>query len=386
MILREVKSERDRRDFLLLPIEIYKDDKNWIRPLDKDIEEVFDPAKNKFFKHGEAIRWLLDDGNGKTIGRIAAFINTRTSKKEKQPTGGVGFFECTDNNEAAKLLFDTSKEWLAARGMEAMDGPINFGERDSWWGLLTEGFMPPPYKMNYNRPYYKDLFEKYGFQPYFYQFCYGKDPMMRTNQKFYDRHAIVAKLPGYRAEHLRKSQLAKYAEDFRTVYNQAWAKHGEGKQMESRQVQLLFKKMKPVMDEKVIWFVYYNDEPVAMWVNLPDINQLFAKFNGRFGLLEKIRFIWMLRRRKVKRFIGLVFGVVPEHQAKGVDGFMIVEGATLLQKEKLYSEYEMQWIGDFNPKMISIAINLGTERSRTLCTYRYLFDRSRPFERHPMLK
>jgi len=385
MNTREVKTEGDRRAFLLLPLEIYRDDKNWIRPLDKDIKEVFDPAKNKFFKHGEVTRYLLDDGFGKIIGRIAVFINQRTAKKEKQPTGGVGFFECINNQEAANLLFDTAKEWLIARGMEAMDGPVNFGERDSWWGLITDGFTPPPYKMNYNRPYYKDLFENYGFQPYFYQLCFGLDPMKRTHQKFYDRHDAVAATAGYRAEHLRKSNLSKYAEDFRTVYNLAWAKHGGGKELESRQVQLMFRKMKPVMDEKIIWYVYYNDAPVAMWVNLPDINRLFAKFNGRFGLLEKLRFIWMLKRRRGNKFIGLVFGVIPEHQGKGVDAYMIVKGANLIQEEKLYSEYEMQWIGDFNPKMVSIAENLGTERSRTLCTYRYLFDRSKPFVRHPML-
>ena len=49
------------------------------------------------------------------------------------------------------------------KGMEAMDGPINFGERDRWWGLITEGFTPPLYCMNYNPPYYIALFENYGF-------------------------------------------------------------------------------------------------------------------------------------------------------------------------------------------------------------------------------
>jgi hypothetical protein len=45
-----------------------------------------------------------------------------------------------------------------------MDGPINFGERDKFWGLLTEGFIEPLFGMNYNFPYYKDLFENYGFK------------------------------------------------------------------------------------------------------------------------------------------------------------------------------------------------------------------------------
>ena len=384
MEIREVRTAQEKEAFLLLPVDLYRDDPNWRRPLDKDIREVFDPGQNKFFRHGKAIRWILYQGTT-VIGRIAAFVNERTSKKEKQPTGGVGFFECINDPAAATLLFDTAKEWLQAQGMEAMDGPINFGERDSWWGLIVDGFTPPPYKMNYNKPYYQELFEGYGFQCFFNQLCFGLDPQARVQQKFYDRHDAIARTPGYRAAYLKKNNLAKYAEDFRIVYNKAWAKHGGGKELESRQVQQLFKKLKPVMDEKIIWFVYYNDEPVAMWLNLPDINQLFAKFNGRFGLMEKLRFIWMLRRRKIKRFIGLVFGIVPEHQGKGVDSFMIVEGANLIQKEKLYFEYEMQWIGDFNPKMIAIAEGIAGTVTRTLRTYRYLFDRSKPFERHPML-
>ena len=53
-------------------------------------------------------------------------------------------------------LFDTGKEMAAwRRGMEAMDGPINFGERDRWWGLVVEGFQEPMYCMNYNYPYYQ---------------------------------------------------------------------------------------------------------------------------------------------------------------------------------------------------------------------------------------
>ncbi len=144
-----------------------------MQPLDKDINAVFDPKQNKFFRHGHCSRFLLWNEQGKCIGRIAAFINEKTSKKEKQPTGGIGFFECINDQKAAHLLFDHAKNWLQERGMEAMDGPINFGERDSWWGLLVDGFISPAYKTNYNPPYYKDFFESYGFQIYFEQWCYA---------------------------------------------------------------------------------------------------------------------------------------------------------------------------------------------------------------------
>src|SRR6185503_4402005 len=230
-------------------------------------------------------------------------------------------------------------------GMEAMDGPINFGERDAWWGLIVHGFTPPLYKMNYNPPYYEKLFENFGFRTYFEQWCYSLTVANRVQEKFYKRHEEVARDPGFRSEHLRKNNLEKYAEDFRIIYNKAWVKHGAGKELEPKQVQKFFKKMKPVIDEKIIWYVYYKDEPVAAWVNLPDINQIFAKFNGRFGLPEKLRFLWMLRRRTSDKFVGLVFGVVPEHQGKGVDSYMIMEGANVIQGQHLYREYEMQWIG-----------------------------------------
>src|SRR3982750_4391440 len=99
MHMHEVKTDADKKAFLEFPLEIYRNDPNWIRPLNKDIEEVFDPAKNKFFKKGECKRWLLQDDYGKTIGRIAAFVNKQY--KQEQPTGGIGFFECINDQQAA---------------------------------------------------------------------------------------------------------------------------------------------------------------------------------------------------------------------------------------------------------------------------------------------
>lgn len=384
MQLKEVKTSSDERLFLDVPRTIYADDPNWIQPLDKDVQEVFDKEKNKAFRAGgEAIRWVLLNNSGKAVGRIAAFVNKKY--KAEQPTGGVGFWECPNDPEAARLLFDAARDWLAARGMEAMDGPINFGERDRWWGLQVEGFQPPLYCMNYNLPYYQALIEGYGFRPYFHQVCFALDPAKRLQEKFYERHAALAKDPNYSARRVEKSKLDAYAADFTKVYNAAWAGHGGGKTLEERTVRKMFQSMKPVMDADIIWFVYYKDEPIAMWVNLPDLNQWFGRLRGKFGLLQKLQFLFYKAFSPNARFVGLVFGVVPAFQAKGVDAYMIVEAAKVVQEKTKYKEYEMQWIGDFNPKMINIAESLGTHRSRILTTYRYLFDREKEFKRHPML-
>ncbi|PZR31858.1 MAG: hypothetical protein DI538_20395, partial [Azospira oryzae] len=113
MQVQEVVTAEQIREFLQLPIRLYKNTPQWIRPLDADVESVFDKEKNKTFRHGECTRWLLLDDSGKTIGRVAAFIDQKTvNKGNDQPTGGMGFFECIDNQEAAFLLFDQCKTWL----------------------------------------------------------------------------------------------------------------------------------------------------------------------------------------------------------------------------------------------------------------------------------
>jgi len=150
-------------------------------------------------------------------------------------------------------------------------------------------------------------------------------------------------------------------------------------------VQKLFKTMKPVMDEHITWFVYYKEEPIAMWVNLPDLNQYFKKLDGKFGILQKLKFLLLKQFGKCNRFVGIIFGIIPEFQGKGIDRYMIVSGANVIQPMHQYEDYEMQWIGDFNPKMINIAESLGTTRSRKLRTYRYLFDRTKDFKPHPIL-
>ncbi len=383
MRVEVVKNNIQAKEWLLFPLEIYANDPNYIRPLDKDIEEVFDEKKNKFFKFGDCERWILRDDRDKIIGRIAVFTSKKW--KNKQPTGGIGFFECIHKQEAANFMFDQAKTWLQERGMEAMDGSINFGERDKWWGLLVSGFEEPLYNMNYNPPYYVELFENYGFQVWFNQICPGLDAKDKLDDKFIKLHKHYAEDTDFTAEHIRKKNLDKYAEDFVTIYNKSFAQHGDGKAIDIRQAKFMFAKMKDILDEKIVWYVYYKGEPVAMWINIPDLNQYFKHFNGKLGWWEKIRFVWLRMRGVCKRFVGVVYGVVPEFQGKGVDAYMIVECANLVQSTMRYEKLEMQWLGDFNPKMINLAKSLNAEEVRRLTTYRYLFDRSIKFERHPIL-
>ncbi|HEY0654431.1 MAG TPA: hypothetical protein VGD65_14925 [Chryseosolibacter sp.] len=384
MKLIEVTSKEHIHEFLNFPVRLYKDEPHWIRPLDQDIENVFDRDKNKTFRHGECIRWILVNENNETIGRVAAFINNKTvHKANDQPTGGLGFFDCINDQKAAFFMFDACKDWLKSKGMEAMDGPINFGSRDRWWGLLIEGFdRDPNYQCNYNFPYYKDFFEAYGFQVYFYQLTFWRTIAGPLSPRLHEKAEIMAKDPNYEFRHLKKSEVGKLADYLLEVYNKAWAKRGDNPELTPAQAKLIVKQMKPIMDLKLLYFGFYKGTPISFFLSLPEINQIFKHLNGKLDLIGKIKFLWHQFRKTNRKAFGVLFGVVPEHQGKGCDGAMVLASRKVLQDEyKRYDEYEMNWIGDFNPRMINVVEQVGAEVCKRHATYRKLFDETKPFKR-----
>jgi GNAT superfamily N-acetyltransferase len=356
--------------------------------LNKEVSEVFDKTKNKLFQQGNAKRWLVQNERGETIGRIAAFYYSSYKNKGTEfPVGCVGYFDCTDDFAAAQLLFDTAKKWLSENGMQAMDGPINFGDRDKWWGLMVKGFEEEPmYGMSYNPPYYEALLTQYGFENFYNQYYYKLNIEDGLPPKFEERYNKFKAKADYRAIHLDKNNLQKFAKDFVTIYNSAWAQHGEAKAITYEQIIKLFNSLKAVMDERVIWFAYYKEEPIAMFINIPDLNQYFKYFNGQLGWIQKLRLLWMKWNKSNTKLTGLAFGVVPKYQALGVDSFLIYACDLWLHESNIYKQYEMGWAADWNPKMVNIYKSLGGIPSRQMVTYRHVFNpNNTPFERHPMM-
>ena len=388
MQVTEVVDKAAAKEFLQVNFLMNRYNPKYIRPLDNEVSDVFDPKKNKAFKYGTAKRWILKDNSGNLIGRIAAFVSPKYfNAGDTGPVGSCGFFDCIDDQAAANLLFDTAKKWLVENGMEAMDGPVNFGERDKWWGLMVEGFDEEPmYGISFNPKYYEKLFEEYGFQNYYNQYYYSLAAYGTLGDKYRERHDKFAAKPDYSVIHVKKNNLPKFAKAFSTVYNLAWAQHNEGKEISYEAALKLFKKMKPIMDETLVWFAYYKEDPIAMWINIPDLNQYFKYFNGKFGWWQKLRLLILQKTKPSRKINGVAFGIVPKFQALGIDAFMIYGGALVIRKEGRYDLIEMGWGGDWNPRMLAVYKAIGGTQSRRMITYRYNFDRTRPFERHPVIQ
>ena len=381
MKLIEVNDEKTREEFLSVPKILYRDDPNWICPLDMEIENTFNPLKNKGFKHGGAIRWILKDETGNLAGRIAAFFDEHKAYQNKQPTGGIGFFECINSQEAADMMFNAAKEWLTGKGMQAMDGPINFGENFVNWGLLVEGFMPQTYGMPYNFPYYRELFEKYGFRVYFNQFSFLDDfskPYPERMRKFGEHFWSK---PEYTFRHIELKNAEKYLRDLVVMYNAIWADFLESyTPLEFDDLYQIFKDAKSILNEKFIWFAYDNGSPIGFLIVFPDVNQVLKKLgNGKMSFINILKFLFY-RRRAVTRGRLLLSGMLPEYQRKGVVGGIYLK-LTDSMRENGMEALDLSWVGDYNITVNRMYAQFGAIKEKTHTTYRYLFDPDAEFVR-----
>jgi hypothetical protein len=354
MQLKEVIDNKTKTDFLNLPKTMYKNDPEWIMPLDNDINDVFDPNRNEAFKNdGRAIRWVLYD-EGKPVGRIAAF-HALMPNGEKE--AGAGFFECVDYQDAANILFDAACNWLRSEGCTKVDAPVNFGDRDSFWGLMVSGFKNHSYRENYNFPYYQALFENYGFEKTIEQ----STSQIFTKDFNYERFSRISqRVTGnskYEFKSLDWSQIDKFADDFVEIYNKAWEAHEFFVPMTKDKIMSRMKLMKPIAPGKINIFAYADGKPAAFYINVLDVNQIFKYVNGKLNWWGMMKFLWY--RRKVNRVRAIVFGVIPEYHNTGIETGMIMKFYDFIKDHPVIKSSELAWIGDFNPKMHSMFNSLG---------------------------
>jgi len=386
MRLTEVNDNYTRKLFHKVPHLIYRNDPNWACPLEIMVDNTFNPEKNPSFKNGEATRWVLLDDNSKPVGRIGAFFNRDKAFIYEQPTGGCGFFECIDDQEAADLLFEAACDWLKSRGMEAMDGPVNFGENYINWGLLVEGFIPQGFGMPYNPPYYLKLFGNFGFQLYFKQFSYHLDTTLpELPDRFWKVAEWVAKKPQFSFRHFTWEEKDKFVDDFAHVYDNAWRFHESFKPIDKDELRDFILSSKLLIEEKFIWFAYHEEEPIAIFVMIPDINQILKKLNGKMHFWNMLKLLWYKRRNAMTRTRSIIIGISPKYQRSGIDAAIFWHLRPVMYSKPWFKEMELSWAGDFNPKIIALYESVGGKLMKTHYTMRYLFDRNKPFQRVPII-
>jgi hypothetical protein len=154
--------------------------------------------------------------------------------------------------------------------------------------------------------------------------------------------------------------------------------------LEDEYIKGVLRKAKPIIDEEFIWLAYFNDEPIGIYLMFPDFNQILRHLNGRLDLPGIIKFLYLKQRKTITRARGVLMGVVPRFQGLGIESAFILNLRKAFDRKPHYTEIEFSWVGDFNPKMRKIFISVGSDPVKNYKMYRYLFDRTKEFKRHPI--
>jgi hypothetical protein len=188
----------------------------------------------------------------------------------------------------------------------------------------------------------------------------------------------------YHFEHISFDKIEKQTQDFRTIYNKAFGGREGVKELTEEQATNLVKALKPIMVDYLMWLGYYKQEPIALFFMIPDLNGYFKYVNGKMNWLGILKYLYHKTMKTNKKMFGFLFGVVPEHQGKGVEGGIIIAADAVVTPKKRWDKMELTWIADFNPRMMKVAENLGANIIKTHATYRCIFDRKIEFKRQPI--
>lgn len=321
MKIYPVLSPADYKKFIFLPYTIYRNDPMWVPPLRMELKSQFDRRKNPTLDHTVYKLFLLKD-NDRVIGRIAAFYDTLANDFHQEKTGLFGYYECPDDPAASRLLLDAAAGWLQEQGMNCMRGPWSFVSQE--WGLVTEGFEPPPVIMApYNPPYYNDQMVSYGFGKVKDLLCYyisGKEGY-RIPERILTLTDHVADRYGVR---LRQVNMKRYEEDVQSVIdisNHSLIHNWGYAPVTEAEADALARDLKQVIrPEGVLFAEDPTGKPIGFIIALPDVNVVLKKLNGRLLPFGWLRLLTALPRLRSYRLFALA--VTPEYIGKGIDSLL----------------------------------------------------------------
>lgn len=364
-----VESEADRKEFIEFPYNLYRNDKNWVEPLRFDVKNNLNEKKNPFYKHSKIKMWIAKK-DGEIAGRIAGIINENHNKFHNDKVGFFGFFECINDINISRQLFDKASEFAKENGMNVLRGPVSPSTNDEC-GLLIDGFNAPPVMlMTYNPEYYIHLIEDYGFEK-------AKDLLaLWINKDVVNNKELMNKLNRISDMILKKENLTirkvnmkdfkNEVQKVREVYNNAWENNWGFVPMTEEEFNFIAGNLKLAVDPDYVEFAEINGTPVGFSLAIPDINQAIKGLNGKLFPFGIFRFL--ANKKKINQLRVIIMGVKKEYHKKGIDAIFYRDIIQASIKKKLKGA-EISWVLEDNLAMKQTAEKLGAKVYKTYRIY-----------------
>ncbi len=351
--------------FLQVSYTIYRDDPHWVAPLLVDLKKVF-TDENPLFQHAEMQLWVATR-DGRDVGRVAGIADKRTAA---QGQGFYGFFETIDDAEVSAALLGTAAEWVRARGLKTVLGPMNPTTNDEC-GLLVSGFdSAPTFMMTYNPRYYVELTERAGFAKAKDLLAFDIDmatiPMERLLR-------IAAKVKQRNPELVFRPVLKKTLEadlgKVKEVYNEAWEDNWGFVAMTDDEINFMAKRLKPLLMEGLVWLAEAGSEPVGFLLALPDYNVPLKPLKGHVltpRILGFIPYVFGWKRPPATRVLTL--GVKAKYRSRGLESAMLIEGLKV-GYDAGFKRSEASWILEDNVAKCRVLEAIGGKAYKTYRIY-----------------
>ncbi|MEP6603023.1 MAG: GNAT family N-acetyltransferase [Spartobacteria bacterium] len=365
-----VSTRADRDAFIKFPWRIYANDSAWVPPLLIERKEFLDRSRHPFYQHGDAALFLARK-DGEVVGRIMASDDPNYNAAHGTNVGCFGLFECIDDVDLARALFDAAENWLQQKGRDAVIGPIDYST-NYVCALLIDGFQYPPTLLTaHNPPYYERLIEQCGFAKekdwYAWWFQDFPEPMRRLR--------LIAKRRSDKGDvkihRINLKNLAEESRRLRAVFNQAWKNNWGFVPFTEAEAAHMAKEMKPVLDAKMTLIAKIDNEPVGFVICVPDINVALRKINGRLFPLGLLKLLYHRRKIKTVRFFAL--GVTEQYRRAGVAERLVLQVMEVAHKRGMPGELSMTLEDNFMINRFLEAI--GAVRYKTYRIYQRAISR-----------
>lgn len=337
-----VQSPADLRAFIDLPWKIYREHPNWVPPLKKVVRRMLDPLEHPYWKFSERIL-LLARRNSETVGRIAGIVDNNYNRYQKTGMGIWGFFECENDLDAAQGLFSSVEDWVSGKGMTYLCGPFN-PSTNYEIGMLTEGFEHlATFMMPYNPPYYVELAEKCGLRKEKDLFSYIVDRNWQSPE-WMERIAERLKKDGrftIRTHSRKTSSVEEVVALIRKIYDECWSDNWGFVPTTDGEVSELAWNLEKFADEDLIFFVYFNEEPIGAALMVPDINPILKRLNGKLGLIGMLKYL--IYKKEVNGVRGLLLGIKKKFQEMGVPFLLLYHALGVAYGKDQYKYLELGW-------------------------------------------
>lgn len=357
-----VRNHRDLRHFLKLPWRIYRHDPLWVPPLLFDQKQLLNRRTHPFHQHAEVEYFVAWRGE-EAVGRIAAIVNHQYVQFHDEATGFFGFFECVDDVEVATVLLTTAEQWVAARGMQQMRGPMSFSTNEEC-ALLVDGFdSAPTVMMPYNPPYYASLLGAAHYRKAKDLLAYLLDDttppprLVRGVERLLRGQKVVIRP-------FNKKRFTHEVASLTAIYQSAWEQNWGFVPMTTAEVENFADQMWWVANPNLCLLAEVDGEAIGFALALPDYNQVLRRMNGRLVPFGLFKFLW--GRRKISTARVLILGLKPGFRRRGIDAMLYLRLWQEAPKNG-YPVVECSWILEDNWDMRRA---LERMRGRLYKTYR----------------